>query len=677
MCGLAGFVGGDWSSGEERARAVLGGMAGRIAHRGPDGTGLWLDAERRVALGHNRLAILDLSPAGDQPMLSAGGRYVIVYNGECYNHEELRHRLIAESVPINWRGHSDTETLLAAIEAWGIRTTLERAVGMFAFALWDRQTKQLTLARDRLGEKPLYYGWQGAGRDRAFLFGSELKALAAHPSFRREIDREALTLYMRHSYVPAPHSIYSGIAKLLPGAFLTLSAGSDEPTVERYWSGAEVAREGARAQRQGSPEDHVDRLEDLLSDAVRQQMISDVPLGAFLSGGVDSSTIVALMQAQSGLPVRTFSIGFHEEAYNEAEHAKAVARHLGTDHTELYVTADEAMSVVPDLPSIYDEPFADSSQIPTFLVSQLARRHVTVSLSGDAGDELFAGYNRYKMTAAHWRRLSRIPRPLRAGLARGMASLSPASWDRIASALAPVLPASARMRLPGEKIIKAAGVLPSRSGSELYENLVSIWTDPAALVVGGSERAAGGAASGVDLTGLSEIERMMALDMLTYLPDDILTKVDRAAMSVSLETRVPFLDHRVVEHAWSMPLDMKLRDGETKWALRQVLYRHVPRALIERPKMGFGVPIDGWLRGPLKAWAEELLGEDRLRREGYFDPQPIRRAWAEHQSGRANRQHQLWSVLMFQSWLEKSAPGGQAAEEMSAPAELPRRAAAR
>ena len=677
MCGLAGFVGGDWSSGEEQARAVLGRMAGRISHRGPDGTGLWLDPEQRVALGHNRLAILDLSPAGDQPMLSAGGRYVIVYNGEVYNHNELRRRLIAESVPINWRGHSDTETLLAAIEAWGIRTTLERAVGMFAFALWDRQTKQLTLARDRLGEKPLYYGWQGEGRERVFLFGSELKALAAHPSFRREIDPEALTLYMRHSYVPAPHSIYTGIFKLVPGGFLTLSAGSHEPTVERYWSGADVAREGARAQRQGSPEDHVDRLEDLLSDAVRQQMISDVPLGAFLSGGVDSSTIVALMQAQSGLPVRTFSIGFHEEAYNEAEHAKAVSRHLGTDHTELYVTADEAMSVVPDLPSIYDEPFADSSQIPTFLVSQLARRHVTVSLSGDAGDELFAGYNRYKMTAAHWRRLSRIPRPIRAGLARGMASLSPASWDRIASALAPVLPASSRMRLPGEKIIKAAGVLPSRSGSELYENLVSIWSDPAALVVGGSEGVAGGAAAGVDLSGLSEIERMMALDMLTYLPDDILTKVDRAAMSVSLETRVPFLDHRVVEHAWSMPLDMKLRNGETKWALRQVLYRHVPRAMIERPKMGFGVPIDGWLRGPLRAWAEELLGEDRLRRDGYFDPKPIRRAWAEHQSGRANRQHQLWSVLMFQSWLEKSAPGGHAAEEARAPAELPRRAAAR
>lgn len=674
MCGLAGFVGGDWSSGQERVQAVLRRMAGRITHRGPDATGLWVDGEPRVALGHNRLAILDLSAAGHQPMLSPGGRYVIVYNGEVYNHNELRHRLIRESVPINWRGHSDTETLLAAIEAWGIRTALERTVGMFAFALWDRQTRQLTLARDRLGEKPLYYGWQGEGSERVFLFGSELKALAAHPAFRRDIDRQALTLYMRHSYVPAPHSIYTGIAKLLPGAFLTLSPGSKEASVERYWSGGEVAKEGARAQRQGSAEDYVDRLEGLLADAVRQQMISDVPLGAFLSGGVDSSTIAALMQAQSGLPVRTFSIGFHEEAYNEAEHAKAVARHLGTDHTELYVTADEAMSVVPHLPAIYDEPFADSSQIPTFLVSRLARRHVTVSLSGDAGDELFAGYNRYKMTAAHWRRLARIPRPLRAGFARGMASLSPGSWDRIASALAPVLPASSRMRLPGEKIIKAAGVLPSRTAGELYETLVSIWTDPAAVLVGGGEPAAGGAASDVDLSGLSDIERMMALDMLTYLPDDILAKVDRAAMSVSLETRVPFLDHRVVEHAWAMPLDMKLRDGETKWALRQVLYRHVPRALIERPKMGFGVPIDDWLRGPLKAWAEDLLDEDRLRREGYFDPQPIRHAWAEHQSGRANRQHQLWAVLMFQAWLVTSLAASRSSEQTVEPSQ---RAAAR
>ena len=665
MCGLVGFVGGDWASGRDGAEALLRRMAGCIAHRGPDGTGIWADSDHRVGFGHNRLAIIDLSPAGDQPMRTASGRYVIAYNGEVYNHEQLRHRLHEENRLNNWRGHSDTETLLAAIEAWGIRATLERAIGMFAFALWDRQLKQLTLARDRLGEKPLFYGWQGTGGERAFLFGSELKAMAAHPAFQPEIDREALTLYMRHAYVPAPLSIYQGIRKLPAGAFLTLGSPAQDPVIEQYWSGAEVARKGSLTPRLGGTQDYVDRLDDLLSDAVRQQMISDVPLGAFLSGGVDSSAIVSLMQAQSSRPVRTFSIGFHEEAYNEAQHAKAVARHLGTDHTELYVTANEAMSVVPQLPRVYDEPFADSSQIPTMLVSKLAREHVTVALSGDAGDELFAGYNRYKMTAAFWRKMSRIPRPLRLGLARGMASLSPASWDKIASVMDPVLPESLRMRVPGDKIIKAAGALPSRSSDDLYQRLVSTWQDPGSLVVGGSEPAAARAGMS-ELSGLGDIERMMAADMLTYLPDDILAKVDRAAMSVSLETRVPFLDHRVVEFAWSMPMDLKLRDGQSKWALRQVLHRYVPKALIERPKMGFGVPIDSWLRGPLKGWAEDLLDEARLRREGYFRPEAIRRSWAAHQSGRANLQHQLWTVLMFQSWLE-SAPHQAAAGASSLP----------
>lgn len=679
MCGLVGFVGGDWASGSDGAEALLRRMARRISHRGPDGTGTWADGNHQFGFGHNRLAIIDLSPAGDQPMHSASGRYVIAYNGEVYNHSDLRRRLHEEGSSTNWRGHSDTETLLAGIEAWGVRSTLERAIGMFAFALWDRQTQQLTLARDRLGEKPLYYGWQGAGGERVFLFGSELKAMAAHPAFRPEIDREALTLYMRHAYVPAPYSIYKDIRKLPAGASLTLHQDKREPVIEGYWSGAEVAKKGALSARPSGTEDYVDQLDDLLSDAVRQQMISDVPLGAFLSGGVDSSAIVALMQTNSPRPVRTFSIGFHEEAYNEAEHAKAVARHLGTDHTELYVTADQAMSVVPQLPAIYDEPFADSSQVPTLLVSRLAREHVTVALSGDAGDELFAGYNRYKMTGAFWRKISRIPRPVRAGLARGMGSLSPALWDKIASVMEPVLPDSLRMRVPGDKIIKAAAVLPSRSPDELYHTLVSTWRDPSEIVIGGSEpREASAGVAG--LSDLSAIERMMAADMLTYLPDDILAKVDRAAMSVSLETRVPFLDHRVVEFAWSMPMDLKLRDGQTKWALRQVLYRYVPRELIERPKMGFGVPIDSWLRGPLKQWAEELLDEGRLRREGYFRPEPIRRCWAEHQSGRANLQHQLWAVLMFQSWLEASVTGSQPVGEARAPVhdgKRPRRTAAR
>ena len=652
MCGLVGFIGGDWAGGADALRGRLTAMARCIDHRGPDASDLWLDPEQRVALGHNRLAILDLSPAGEQPMASPSGRFVIVYNGEVYNHLELRRRLEEEGAAPGWRGHSDTETLLAAFEAWGVRATLQRSVGMFAFALWDRQARRLTLARDRLGEKPLYYGWQGSGRERVFLFGSELKALASHPAFTREVDRGALTLFMRHLYVPAPHCIYVGMAKLLPGALLTLEPGQDEPTVTRYWSGAEVARGGAAAPDQADAQGHVDRLERVLGEAVRGQMISDVPLGAFLSGGVDSSTIVALMQAQSSRPVRTFSIGFHEEAYNEAKHAKAVARHLGTDHSELYVTAEEAMAVVPSLPSIYDEPFADSSQIPTILVSQLARRHVTVSLSGDGGDELFAGYNRYSMTAAYWRKLAKLPAPLRAAVACGLMSMSPRTLDRIASALAPVLPASARMRLPGEKIVKAAGVLASRSAGELYHGLVSIWRDPQKLVIGGSEPPTVLTGDMPDLTGLSDIERMMALDMLSYMPDDILAKVDRASMSVSLESRVPFLDHRVVEAAWAMPLDVKLRGGQTKWALRQVLYRHVPAELIERPKMGFGVPIESWLRGPLKSWADSLLEEGRLRREGYLRPEPVRRMWAEHQSGSANHQHPLWAVLMFQSWLE-------------------------
>lgn len=672
MCGLVGFFGGDWSSGADAARAMLLRMAGCISHRGPDGTAAWLEGENRVALGHNRLAILDLSAAGDQPMHSASGRYVIVYNGEIYNHLELRERLTTEGRAGPWRGHSDTETLLAAVEAWGIRTALERAIGMFAIALWDREAKELILARDRLGEKPLYYGWQGNGRDRVLLFGSELKSLGSHPSFRRKIDREALALYMRHAYVPAPWSIFQGIKKLLPGSFLTFGPGGAE-RLERYWSGAEVAAAGAAAPRLARPEDYVDQLEPLLTDAVGKQMLSDVPLGAFLSGGVDSSTVVALMQAQSARPVRTFSIGFHEEAYNEAEHAKAVARHLGTDHTELYVTAQEAMSVVPQLPTVYDEPFADSSQIPTLLVSRLARQHVTVSLSGDAGDELFAGYNRYKMTAAHWRRMSRLPRPLRAGLARSMRSLSPAAWDRIASAASPILPQSLRMSLPGEKIIKAASVLPSRSSAELYGSLISIWRDPSSVVLGAGQSGEDADANGAKLAALGDVERMMASDMLGYLPDDILVKVDRAAMSVSLETRVPFLDHRVVEFAWSIPIDVKMRGGETKWPLRQLLYRHVPRQLIERPKMGFGVPIDSWLRGPLKAWAEDLLDEERIRREGYLNPEPIRRAWADHQSGRANLQHQLWTVLMFQSWLA-AVPQQSSAQSTLSPSPFENRA---
>jgi asparagine synthase (glutamine-hydrolysing) len=653
MCGFAGFYGGPTSREAGEARRLLQRMAGSIRHRGPDHSAVWSDSEAGIALAHDRLAIVDLTPAGNQPMESATGRYVTVYNGEIYNHMAVRKALAAENFGFDWRGHSDTETLLAAIEAWGVAGALERAIGMFAFALWDRSEKRLILARDRLGEKPLYYGWQGSGANASFLFGSELKALAVHPAFEGEVDRRALSLYMRHNYVPAPWSIYRGIAKLAPGSYLTLAAGAREPVVTAYWSGLDVARDGVADPLRLSPGEAVDELEKLLLDAVGQQMMADVPLGAFLSGGIDSSTVVALMQARSSRPVKTFTIGFNEKDYNEAEHAKAVARHLGTDHTELYVTPGQAQSVIPLLPAIYDEPFADSSQVPTRLVSELARRHVTVSLSGDAGDELFGGYNRYIMTQRLWRKLAAVPRPRRRAAAAALTSFSPSTWNKVAGAVQPLLPARARMAVPGDKIHKGAGVLASGSAGDLYHGLVSLWRDPASVVIGGEEPPTLLTGNRPPLEGLDEIERMMALDMLTYLPDDILAKVDRAAMSVSLETRVPFLDHRVVEFAWRLPLDCKLRGGETKWALRQVLYRYVPREIIERPKMGFGIPIGDWLRGPLRDWAEALLSPSRLASEGYFRPEPIRRIWAEHLKGNVNMQYLLWCVLMFQAWLDE------------------------
>ncbi len=621
-------------------------MADTLIHRGPDDGGYWCDSEQRIGLGHRRLAIVDLSPAGHQPMVSASGRYVIAFNGEIYNHVGIREELERGA----WRGHSDTETLLAGIEAWGLEATLKKSIGMFAIALWDRQTRTLTLARDRIGEKPLYYGWQGKGEARVFLFGSELRALKAHPAFQVDIDRGALCLLLRHSYIPAPHSIYQGISKLEPGCMLSVSLAQPERRIWKYWSAIQVARTGAAQQFTGTPTEAVDALEVLAKDAVRQQMMADVPLGAFLSGGIDSSTVVALMQVQSSRPVKTFTIGFENQGYDEAVHAKAVARYLGTEHTELYVTPAQAMEVIPRLPDLYSEPFADSSQIPTFLVSQLAKRHVTVSLSGDAGDELFCGYNRYQLTASLWHKIALVPSPLRALAAKGITSVSPAAWDRVAH----FIPGSGRWRLLGDKLHKGAGVLSSRTLDELYLGMVSLQRNPSEWVIGGQEPATHLTGLRPDLAGLGAVEQMMALDTISYLPDDILAKVDRAAMGVSLEARVPFLDHRVVEFAWSLPLDYKLRGGQTKWPLRQVLYRHVPPELVERPKTGFGVPLHEWLRGPLRDWAEDLLNEERLRREGYFQPSPIRQMWAEHLSGRRNWAYSLWNVLMFQAWLESN-----------------------
>ena len=594
MCGFSGFLSGNCVPVSEWPM-LLQRMGNTIAHRGPDDSGIWLDAEVGIGLVHRRLSVVDLSPAGHQPMQLNNGRYVLVFNGEIYNHLNLRCEL-EKAGGIAWRGHSDTETLLAGFEAWGIQGTIERAIGMFAIAVWDRRENTLTLARDRMGEKPLYYGWQGD----TFLFGSELKALRAHQAFQAEIDRGALCLLLRHNYIPAPYSIYKGIAKLRPGCLLTVSLRQREPNMVTYWSGAQVAASGVANVFTGSAIQAVDELETLLKDAVRQQMMADVPLGAFLSGGVDSSTVVALMQAQSARSVKTFTIGFEEEGYNEAVHAKAVAKHLGTEHTELYVTSEQAMAVIPRLPTLYDEPFSDSSQIPTFLVSQLARQHVTVSLSGDAGDELFCGYNRYQMTAGLWRKLSVLPIPVRKFIAQGVTTFSPQAWNRLAKAL----PYSVCGANIGYKLHKRANMLSSVSVDALYRRLASHWDDPASVVIGGLEPAILLTGDASNLPGLDPIQRMMAMDMLTYLPDDILVKVDRAAMGVSLESRVPFLDHRVVEFAWRLPQSMKLRDGQTKWALRQVLYRHVPKELIERPKMGFGVPIDSWLRGPLRDWAE-------------------------------------------------------------------------
>lgn len=642
MCGFSGFV--RLGSSLSELSDIIRKMTLQIAHRGPDGFGSWVDAEHGIALGHRRLAVLDLSPAGHQPMVSPCSRYVLIFNGEIYNHLDLRLELESEVGTFDWRGHSDTETLLAAIEQWGFKVTLQKAIGMFAMALWDRQTKQLQLTRDRFGEKPLYYGWQND----CFLFGSQLNALRAHPAFAPEINRDAIVLLLRHNYIPAPYSIYQQIHKLLPGTILTLRADLQLHT-ESYWSVRDAMAQAA-AKLDTAPADHqIAALEQTLKQAVAGQMLADVPLGAFLSGGVDSSLIVALMQAQSVKPVKTFSIGFDDPRFNEAEFAKSVAKHLGTEHTELYVTAEDALAVVPRLAEIYDEPFSDSSQIPTFLVSQIARQHVTVSLSGDAGDELFCGYNRYLLTARMWHKLNRVPVFLRKILAAVMTAIPVKGWN----ALGKVLPARAKLSNLGDKLHKAAAVLACRDVEQLYLGLVSHLQYPEKVVLGSEEPP----------TVLTDVHRkakfndpilqMMAQDTLSYLPDDILVKVDRAAMAVSLETRIPFLDHRVFEHAWRLPKALKLHNGKSKWCLRQILYKYVPRDLIERPKMGFAVPLDAWLRGPLRHWAEDLLAEQRLVREGFFDVNTVHTMWQEHQSGKRNWQYQLWDILMFQAWYQR------------------------
>lgn len=647
MCGITGYLDTTHSTNDEDLQMKVARMACTIEHRGPDDSGAWVDPEAGIALGFRRLAIIDLSPAGRQPMISATGRYVIIYNGEVYNFEALRGEL--EKHGHSFRGRSDTEVMLAAFTQWGIEDAVKQFIGMFAFALWDREERKLYLVRDRLGIKPLYYGLAG----KTFLFGSELKALRAHPAFQNDVDRGALALFMRHNYIPAPYSIYQGIYKLPPGTILSTSATGDTPSITSYWSAHDITEQGVADPFTGTVEEAADQLDALLRDAISLRMIADVPLGAFLSGGIDSSTVVALMQAQSTIPVKTFTIGFHEEVYNEAKHARAVARHLGTEHTELYVTPEEAMEVIPKLPQLYDEPFSDSSQIPTFLVSQLARQHVTVSLSGDGGDELLTGYDRFALGNNIWRRIGWMPGWVRSTLSDGLTKLSPHAWDGLLKPVLPLLPSGARKRA-GEKMHRLANMLKVDRPEAMYLRLISHSDDPASLVVDGLEPAS----TSSDYSKWSHLPnltmRMMYHDLVTYLPDDILTKVDRASMGVSLEARVPLLDHRVVAFAWRLPLSMKVRHGQSKWLLRQVLYRYVPKNLIERPKMGFGVPIDAWLRGPLRAWADELLDQTRLRREGYFNSEPIRRQWADHLSGTRNTHYFLWNALMFQAWLEDS-----------------------
>lgn len=650
MCGLTG----GWTARHFRAlKDALPQMTAALAHRGPDDAGHWFDRDAGVALGHRRLAIVDLSPHGHQPMASAGGRFAILLNGEIYNHSALRKELEREGRSPSWRGTSDTETLLAAIERWGLPGALQRSIGMFAIALWDRAERELWLARDRLGEKPLYYGLQ----DGNLLFASELKALAPAPGFKGEINRDAIPLLLRHNAIPAPHSIYRGVFKLLPGTFLRVRERDMEarllPEPVAYWSVADAAVAGREHPFQGSSAEAIDALERLLGDVVAQQMMADVPLGAFLSGGVDSSTIVALMQARSSQPVKTFSIGFYEDGYDEAAHARAVAQHLGTEHTELYVTPAEAMAVIPRLPQIFSEPFADSSQIPTFLVSQMARHRVTVSLSGDAGDELFLGYPRYRMASAMKTGFSRFPRIVW-GMIAALARNVPGPMVAQVGAAARLLNLGRLQTVNQSRLLKLADLLASDSVDGGYRRMMTHWDDAREIVLGASELK--GAYDTTDWpSSMATFPGWLGqLDLQAYLPDDILTKVDRAAMAVSLETRVPLLDHRVVEFALSLPLSLKWRQGQAKWALRQVLYRHVPAPLIDRPKMGFGVPIGVWLRGPLRDWAEALLAPSRLVREGFLDPARISQKWREHLSGTRDWQYLLWDVLMFQAWLEAS-----------------------
>lgn len=642
MCGICGFVSPRLGWREPQLRSAAEGMAQLLSHRGPDGHGSFADLGAGLGLAHRRLSIIDLSPEGAQPMRSHDGRLALVFNGEIYNFADLRAELQAQK-RIEWKGHSDTEVMLEAMSHWGVTTALQKFNGMFGFALWDSETRSLTLARDRMGEKPLYYGWIGE----TFAFASELKALRGHPNWQTEVDRDSLGLMLRFGYVPSPRTIYRGIYKLPPASVLRFEAGKAElrskPSIEAYWSARDAAERGRDQPFHGTPAEAIDELERILSDAVRLRMIADVPLGAFLSGGIDSSLVVALMQAHSPRPVQTFTIGFEDPAYDEAPFAAAVAMHLGTDHNVEYFTASEALRALPDLPAVFDEPFGDPSQLPTYLLAALARKKVTVALSGDAGDELFLGYDRYRLTLRLWAGLRFLPRRARAAIAVALASAPLGAIDASAGWL------SSGNRRIGDRLAKASDFLAVGSGKELYRHLTSQWYGADRLAIGANQSRL---MEPVDVGEEIDLATWMGYtDSLTYLPDDILVKVDRAAMASSLETRIPLLDPRVVDFAWSLPLDFKMRRGRGKWLLRQLLDRHVPRPLVDRPKRGFGIPLADWLRGPLRSWADEHLDPVRLRSEGYLDADQVQLKWREHLDGGRNWSNLLWNVLAFQAWL--------------------------
>ena len=652
MCGIVGFLNSSNNYSDQQLCGIITKMSCALKHRGPDDKGIWVDAKTGLALGHRRLAILDLTKDGRQPMVSYGGRYCLIFNGEIYNFQKLRDELNKSNAAIRWRGNSDTEVLLESIEFWGLEATVKKCIGMFAFALWDKEKKLLHLVRDRIGIKPLYYGWAND----LFLFASELKPFHFHPDFEKEIDRNSLALLLQYNFIPAPFSIYKNVYKLQPGTILTLDFQKDSKGIlnlKRYWSLDQVVEQGLLNPFQESEAKIAENLEKLLRDSIGLRMISDVPLGAFLSGGIDSSLIVALMQDLADYPVQTFTIGFSEYEYNEAYEAKKIAQHLGTSHAELYVSPNQALDVIPKLPYLFDEPFADSSQVPMYLISEFTRKKVGVSLSGDGGDELFGGYNRYVWGNWAWSSIKNMPLWLRQLIAKGIRGLSPLSWDRIFKNLDYILPDSYKFRNPGYKLQKFMELLEKNNPKDLYEVMISNWKEPGDLVRDAFQTP--DLIKGGKLwERISDFKhQMMYMDTLYCLPDDILTKVDRASMGVGLEARVPLLDHRVVEYAWQIPIEINFQKGANKKILRKILYKYVPRNLIERPKMGFSIPIDEWLRGSMRDWAENLLSEERLLREGFLNPVPIRQKWKEHLSGKRNWQSSLWSVLMFQGWLEK------------------------